>query len=202
VKLGWKNLLKIGGRFGFNDDFLFSDIKIKPSSIPINYRTSKQELAWTAVGQGKLLVTPLHMAMVAAAVANEGIMMEPKLLYKVIGRNGNVQKQLEPNVYRNALSPENAQALKHMMEKVVSEGTGKQARSDRIVIAGKTGTAEQGLRDASNINLAWFIGFAPSEAPRLAIAVLLEDVGEGETGGTQAAPLAKRIIEKAVELGY
>jgi len=202
TEIGWKDLLQTGKKFGFNDDFLFSDIRVKQSNLPINYRTSKQEMAWTAVGQGKVLVTPLHMAMIAAAIANDGVMMEPKLLYSVVGRNGNVQKQLEPKVYGKVLDKENAEILKSMMAKVVLEGTGKQARSNRITIAGKTGTAEQGSKDQQNKNLAWFVGFAPSDTPRLAIAVLLEHVGQGETGGTQAAPLARKVFEKAVELGY
>lgn len=202
TEIGWKDLLKTGKKFGFNEDFLFSDIRMKMSSLPINYKTSKQELAWTAVGQGKVLVTPLHMAMMAGAIANDGVMMEPKLLYNVVGRNGNIQKQLKPNVYRRVLDKENAEVLKDMMVKVVLEGTGRQAQSKRVTIAGKTGTAEEGSKDQQNKNLAWFVGFAPSDDPTLAIAVLLEDVGQGETGGTQAAPLARKILEKAVELGY
>jgi peptidoglycan glycosyltransferase len=202
IEIGWKDLLKTGKKFGFNDDFLFSDIKVKPSSLPISYKTSKQEMAWTAIGQGRVLVTPLHMAMIAATIANDGVMMEPKLLYSVVGRNGNIQKQLKPDVYRKVLDKENAEVLKNMMVKVVLEGTGKQAQSNRITIAGKTGTAEEGSKDQPNKNLAWFVGFAPVDNPTLAIAVLLEDVGQGETGGTQAAPLARKVLEKAVELGY
>ncbi len=202
TEIGWKNLLIMGKKFGFNEDFLFSDIRMKMSSLPITYKTRKQEMAWTAVGQGKVLVTPLHMAMIAATIANDGVMMEPKLLYSVVGRNDNIQKQLKPNVYRKVLDKENAETLKNMMAKVVLEGTGKQAQSKGVTIAGKTGTAEEGSKDQPNKNLAWFVGFAPSDDPTLAIAVLLEDVGQGETGGTQAAPLAKKVIEKAVELGY
>lgn len=202
VEIGWKSLLKMGKKFGFNEDFLFSDIRMKMSSLPITYKTSKPEMAWTAIGQGKVLVTPLHMAMIAATIANDGVMMEPKLLYKVVGRNGDTQKQLKASVYRKVLNEESARILKDMMIKVVQEGTGKQAQSGVITVAGKTGTAEEGTKDQQNRNLAWFVGFASVDNPTLAIAVLVEDVGEGETGGTQAAPLAKKVIEKAVELGY
>ena len=202
VEIGWKKLLNTGKGFGFNDDFLFSDIKVTPSSLPINYRVSEQELAWSAIGQGKVLVTPLHMAMLAASIGNDGIMMEPKLVYKVIGRNGNIQKQLQPDVYKTAMSYENANILKEMMEAVVLEGTGKNARSGKVGIAGKTGTAEKGSSGSDSSNLAWFVGFAPADDPTLAIAVLIEDVGQGHTGGSEAAPLARKAIEKAVELGY
>ncbi len=197
VELGWKKLLNTGKRFGFNDDFLFEDIKVTPSSLPINYRVQDQELAWSAVGQGKVLVTPLHMAMLAASIGNDGIMMEPKLVYRVIGRNNNIQKQLQPKVYKTVMSHEDAQILQQMMETVVSQGTGKNAQSKKVKIAGKTGTAETGTS-----NLAWFIGFAPADDPTLAIAVLIEDLGKGETGGSEAAPIARKIIEKAVDLGY
>lgn len=202
VEIGWKNLLKTGKKFGFNEDFLFSDIRMKPSSLPLSYKTSNREMAWTAIGQGRVLVTPLHMAMMAATIANNGVMMEPKLLYRVVGRNGSIQKQMEPDVYKKVLEKEDAETLKNMMVKVVLEGTGRQAQSDKITIAGKTGTAEEGSAGQPNKNLAWFVGFAPVDNPTLAIAVLLEDVGQGETGGTQAAPLARKVLEKAIELGY
>jgi|LFRM01.1.fsa_nt_gb peptidoglycan glycosyltransferase len=202
VEIGWKKLLATGKRFGFNDDFLFDDIKVTPSSLPLNYRVDDLELAWSAIGQGKVLVTPLHMAMLAASIGNDGIMMEPKLVYQVIGRNKNVQKQLQPEVYKKAISHENASILKKMMETVVLEGTGRNAQSKKVRIAGKTGTAERGSVNSDNSNLAWFIGFAPAADPTLAIAVLIEDVGQGKTGGSEAAPLARKVIEKAVELGY
>ena len=124
-------------------------------------------------------------------------MMEPKLVYRVIGRNNNIQKQLQPKVYKTVMSHEDAQILQQMMETVVSQGTGKNAQSKKVKIAGKTGTAETGTS-----NLAWFIGFAPADDPTLAIAVLIEDLGKGETGGSEAAPIARKIIEKAVDLGY
>lgn len=202
IEIGWRALLKTGEKFGFNEDFLFSDVRMKMSSLPINYKTSRRELAWTSVGQARVLVTPLHMAMMAAAIANDGVMMEPKLLYRVVGRNGDIQKELKPSIYKKVLDEEKARILKEMMAGVVREGTGKQARSSAIAIAGKTGTAEEGAKEQQNRNLAWFVGFASVDDPRLAIAVLLEDVGEGETGGTRSAPLAKKVLEKAVELGY
>jgi peptidoglycan glycosyltransferase len=202
TEIGWKRVLKTARDFGFNDDFLFSDIKVNASNLPLTYKTKGKELAWTAIGQGKVLVTPLHAAMIAASIANDGIMMEPKLMYKVVGRNGRIQKQIESNIYRKSTTIENAELLKSMMEASVSQGTGREAKSKIVTIAGKTGTAEVGSSQTEKKNHAWFIGFAPTDNPTLAVAVLLEDVGEGKTGGSQAAPVARKVIEKAIELGY
>ena len=149
-------------------------------------------------GKGSCYSSSSHAA---ASIGNDGIMMEPKLVYKVIGRNGNIQKQLQPDVYKTAMSYENANILKEMMEAVVLEGTGKNARSGKVGIAGKTGTAEKGSSGSDSSNLAWFVGFAPADDPTLAIAVLIEDVGQGHTGG-RSCTAGRKAIEKAVELGY
>lgn len=197
--LGWKKMLKIGEKFGFNYDFLFSDIRLLPSQLPLNSRIGKEELVWDALGQGKVLVTPLHMAMVAATIANNGVMMEPKLLYKVVGRNEHIQKSLKPRAFKSVLSAENARLIQAMMELTVTEGTGKNASIKGMKIAGKTGTAEiKGTKESKINPHAWFIGFT-SDNPTLAIAVIVEN---GGTGGAVAAPLAKKIIQKSREMGY
>lgn len=199
-EVGWKGLLEKSEKFGFNKNFLFSDIMIYDSKLNIDKNTSAAELGWTAIGQGKTLVTPFHMAMVASAVANDGVMMEPKLLKSVIGRRGSVQKEMEPKVYSNVMTEEVARTLKEMMIRVVNEGTGRGASVEGLTIGGKTGTAEVKSTKESEISPhAWFIGFAPAEDPTLAIAVLVENSG---TGGRVAAPIAGKILRRARELGY
>jgi len=202
VDLGRNNLVKTAESFGFNQDFLFKDIKVAASRIPLKSSASSGKLGWTAIGQGDVLVTPMHMAMIGAAIANDGIMMEPKLLKQVIGRNDKIIKDFEPKQCRRVTSIENAKIIQNMLKGVVEEGTGKTAKIAGVSIAGKTGTAEKQGENGEWKNNAWFIGFAPVEEPRLSIAIVLENLPEGQTGGTAAAPLAAKILKKAIELGY
>lgn len=199
-EIGWKKLLSAGEKFGFNKNFLFGDIKINDSKLNINKSISDIDLAWTSVGQGTTLVTPMHMAMMVSAIANDGIMMEPKLLYNVIGRRGSVQRELEPKQYLKTMEPEDAKYMQGIMEGVVKEGTGRGAGVGGISIGGKTGTAEvKSTKDSTISPHAWFVGFAPIENPSLAIAVIVENSG---TGGKVAAPMAGQILKRAQELGY
>jgi len=142
-----------------------------------------------AFGQDKLLVTPLQMAMVAATVANGGVLMRPHLVDKVIRRDGTVEK-ITPQEIGRAIKPETAAELTQMMEAVVSGGTGTAAQIAGVRVAGKTGTAENGL---GRPNTTWFVAFAPADAPRVAVAVVLEN--QSGTGGTTAAPIAREIMQ-------
>lgn len=193
--VGWKQLKKTGEAFGFNEDFLFSDIRTSKSQLPISRRTSLEELAWSSVGQGKVSVTPLHMAMLASTIANGGIMQEPRLIYGIERRTGRTELQRSSKL-ATPISAEIAETLGKMMIDVVENGTGSKAKSKAMLVAGKTGTAEV----ASDQNPhAWFIGFAPADKPTLAIAVILENAG---TGSGNAAPLAGKILREANKLGY
>lgn len=194
-EMGWKELKRTAEAFGFNKDFVFSDIKTTKSRLPVSRQTDAEELAWSGVGQGKILVSPLHMAMIASTIANGGIMTEPRLIYGIESRSGRIRLQ-NSNELASPISTETAQALTNMMIDVVENGTGKKARITGLLIAGKTGTAEVGPEDNPH---AWFIGFAPAEEPTLAIAVILENAG---TGGNKAAPLAGKILREAVKSGY
>ena len=193
--MGWKQFLQTAEGFGFNKDFLFSDIRTAKSQLPINRRTDDEELLWSAVGQGKVLVTPLHMAMLASSIANGGPMPEPRLVYGIETRNRRIRLS-NNNLLSTPISIETANALKNMMINVVEHGTGTKARSTGMLTAGKTGTAEVGEGKKPH---AWFIGFAPAENPSLAIALVLEN---GGSGGSQAAPLAGKILREAAKLGY
>jgi len=136
----------------------------------------------------------LHMAMVAAAVANDGVAVTPYLVQRVFDADGVTVEEAEPTPIGRAMASETAAQLRELMTQVVIEGTGRRAAVPGIQVAGKTGTAT-GARGFSN---AWFIGFAPAEAPRIAFAVLVEGnelTGEDATGGTLAAPIAARIVE-------
>jgi peptidoglycan glycosyltransferase len=145
-----------------------------------------------AIGQDKLNVTPLQMAMVVAAVANGGELMEPRLWSKVIDTDGREDK-LDPERMSRVMSEDTAETLTGMMEDVVNEGTGGAAALAEVQVAGKTGTAEITL---DGVNQAWFIGFAPAEDPKVAVAVLVANGGEGST---VAAPIGGRVLAKAHE---
>ncbi|MDI3281407.1 MAG: penicillin-binding protein 2, partial [Bacillota bacterium] len=148
--------------------------------------------AQLAIGQGELLVTPLGMALVAAAIANEGKIMAPYLIQRSEDERGRVVWTRRPRLWRRALSPEVAREIGRMMEAVVEHGTGRPGRLRGVEVAGKTGTAE----NLSGKPHAWFIGFAPASAPRVAVGVVVEG---GGGGGAVAAPLAASVLAAALE---
>ena len=157
-----------------------------------------EDTARLAIGQERLAVTPLQMAMVAGAVANEGMAMAPRLMTRIVDRGGSVVQRGEPEELGQVISPTNAAELAAMMEDVVREGTGTRAALSGVgvTVAGKTGTAES---DDPDRNQAWFIGFAPAEDPSVAVAVVIEDTPS--TGGEAAAPVAAAVMEAAIEAG-
>jgi penicillin-binding protein A len=146
------------------------------------------DIGRVAIGQERLLVTPLQMAMVASAISNDGKLMRPRLVQEVRDADGRTVKRVKPSEEATVMKPETARALASMMSQVVKEGTGTAAALSGIDVAGKTGTAEVG-----GTNQAWFIGFAPVGNPRVAVAVTVERTS-GQ-GGTIAAPIAKQVME-------
>jgi len=143
-----------------------------------------------AFGQERLLVTPLQMAMVAAGIANGGIVMRPSLVDRIVAPDGTIIEETAREELRRAVSAETAAELAAMMTKVVASGTGTAAQIPGVPVAGKTGTAETGRRGEND---TWFIAFAPADAPRVAVAVALQN--QSGTGGGTAAPIAKAIME-------
>jgi peptidoglycan glycosyltransferase len=143
-----------------------------------------------AFGQERLLVTPLQMAMVAATVANGGVLMRPHLVDEVRTKDGKIVTKMAPHRENRAISTQTAQELTQMMEAVVTGGTGTAAQIPGIRVAGKTGTAEIGIRGRYD---AWFIAFAPADNPRVAVAVAIEN--STGFGGSVAAPIAKSLME-------
>jgi peptidoglycan glycosyltransferase len=143
-----------------------------------------------AFGQERLLVTPVQMAMVAATVANGGVLMQPHLVDKVVAPNGSVVVRTQPEKVRRVISRLTAQELTQMMESVVTGGTATNVQIPGVRLAGKTGTAETGLNGKYD---TWFIAFAPANAPKVAVAVALEN--QTGFGATTAGPIAKALIE-------
>ena len=150
------------------------------------------DIGRAAIGQDVLLASPLQMAMVASAVANGGRLMRPVMATRAIDADGRTTLENEPSELERVMKPETAAAVTQMMTRVVQEGSGTAAALAGIDVAGKTGTAERDV--ARNITQPWFIGFAPADNPRVAVAVTIEKT-PGGFGGTVAAPIAKAVME-------
>ncbi len=156
------------------------------------------DLARVAIGQERLQATPLQMAMVAAAVANGGKLMKPQIWNRVVDPDGRVVKRLDPSVYGEPISAKTAEELTTAMEGVVREGTGTNAAlTSGVPVAGKTGTAETPYNEScgggTEENQAWFMGFAPANEPKIAIAVSVECTPE--FGNDVAAPIFRDVAE-------
>jgi len=147
-----------------------------------------------AFGQAELEVTPMQMAMVAATVANGGIVMRPHVVERVINPKGSTVTRTKREALGRAMSAANAAILARMMEAVVAGGTGTASQIPGIRVAGKTGTAETGIEGR---NMTAFLCFAPVERPRVAIAVMLEN--QTGVGGTTAAPIAKQVLQALLQ---
>lgn len=191
LKLGPTKLENNFNRFGFNKmietkDFPEADIK-----LPDFKQLNDGDLAQLGIGQGDLLVTPLRMAMLASVFANHGTIMEPHILNEIHTANGGIIKKYKIKKWLEVTSHENAKIIAEYMKNVVANGTGTRAQISSINVAGKTGTAE----NAQGKPHAWFIGFAPVENPKIVIAVIVEN---GGSGGSVAAPIAKKVIAKAL----
>ena len=187
--IGDSALRKTAENFGFNDNFLFRDLVVENSRYPTTNRNSF-EIAWSGVGQSQVAATPLHMCMISAAIANDGVMMEPRLLSRVQSPSGTVRTRTASRVYRTACSKETAQIIDGYMKDVVKSGTGTRARVDGLTIAGKTGSAE-GSSNGMDVTHAWFTGYIDDDRYPYAVSVLVE---EGGTGGSVAAPVAQKIF--------
>ncbi len=152
------------------------------------------DIGRVAIGQERLQVTPLQMAMVAAAVANDGELMAPRLGDAIVAADGRVKDRLGPVSASRVMSPESADALAAMMQRVVDEGTGTNAQIGGVAVAGKTGTAEV---QGGAANTASFLGFAPVEEPEVAVFATIEETQS--FGGDVAAPIARDVMQAVLD---
>ena len=199
-RVGRETLVEYMKRYGFYADpkLDYPDTQKIPSGI-INgdgdYVTDGFDVGRVAIGQGglegEIRAGPLQMAEVAAAVANGGRLMKPRLTDRIVQKDGRVKEKIQPDLQAVVMKPETSEQLTAMMSRVVEEGTGTAAALSGITVAGKTGTAEVGAN--REFTQPWFICFAPVEDPRMAVAVTVERTS-GQ-GGTVAAPIAKSVLE-------
>ncbi len=187
--------LKLGGFYELCETFFFNKaLPITMASNPSSFTLQKgisgvEEAMQTAIGQGFTLITPLHNAMLAATVANAGVMMKPYVVDRVENAEGGTVKQYSSQKIAKPMTEMEADYIGEMMRLVVTEGTGKKLKGLEVEVAGKTGSADHGEGEPAH---AWFVGYAPYENPEIAVSVIVESVG---TGSDYAVPIAKKVIE-------
>ncbi|WP_084962673.1 peptidoglycan D,D-transpeptidase FtsI family protein [Thermoactinospora rubra] len=193
LDLGYDKMLEQSQKFGIRQR-IGIPMSVAPSDI--GPQEDPAAIAMTAIGQRSTQMTPLQMAMIAAGVVNDGKVMKPYLVNKVTDAKGDEIDAADPQELSEAMSADNARKLRDMMVSVVNNGTAKNAQIPGVAVGGKTGTAETAKGQPPH---AWFIGFAPAENPKIAVAVLVESgaasVGAEATGGGVAAPIAKVVME-------
>ena len=195
--LGYEMLGDTAQRMGFNFNFLFDDLIVYNSSYPID-NLSADDLAWSSIGQGRVLATPMHMALIASAIANDGMMLEPRLLKEITTPQGTSRALPKADEPVRMVSSAVAKRLETEMIRVVKSGTGTRAAlGNGYVVAGKTGSAEAS-NDKNVESHAWFVGYITNDNAPYAISVLVEN---GGSGGGVAAPLARKTLQKAINLG-
>ncbi|WP_454042218.1 peptidoglycan D,D-transpeptidase FtsI family protein [Cellulosimicrobium sp. Marseille-Q8652] len=196
VTLGQDVLRDQSEEFGFDDDSLTVPMDVTASHFPTEDETTASNIADAAIGQGSVRATPLQIAMISSAIANDGVQMAPYSVETIRNPDLEVVQQSEPRRLRTSVSPTTADQLTQMMLGVVQNGSGTAAQIPGVQVAGKTGTAETGVPDAAPH--AWFTGFAPADDPQVAVAVLVENggsLGSEATGGALAAPIARAVME-------
>jgi penicillin-binding protein A len=179
-------------------------IDLSPGAVPSvgpaagSFQSNQPQFALAGIGQGAVAVTPLQMALVADGIANGGVIMQPHVASEIRDANDKLIRRVDPTPWMTATTPQVAQAVTQMMIQVVNSGTGTAAQIPGVTVAGKTGTAQTVPGQPPH---AWFVAFAPAEAPRFAVAVIVEHGGNANqeaTGGRVAAPIAAQMLKLAL----
>lgn len=194
LNLGADGFYRTVKAFGLDQDPAL-ELPVRPGTFAPPAKMIPTQLASSAIGQGEVLVSPLHMALAAAAIANKGVIMRPYLVETVKDSLGEIVQKTSPRTWLNATTADIAGAVRDGMVDAVKYGTAGAAAVSGMQVAGKTGSAE----NAQGQTHAWFIGFAPADQPRLAVAVIVEN---GGMGGSVAAPIGGRLLAAAAGRGY
>ncbi len=189
--LGADYVSEIAHRFGVGEDISF-DLDIEPSRIEYK-RMTNADGALVSIGQGQLLTTPMHMAMICSAIANNGTLMRPYIVDNIT-KNNIMIKDTSPKTMGQAITEDCADYVAQRMLEAVKGGTGTRAQISGVAVAGKTGTAE----NEKDKDHSWFVGYAPFEDPQIAVAIILEN--DGRSGGDSAAPIAGSVINKYLSM--
>lgn len=198
MSLGWSVIERKAKEFGWTQQI---DIPLRAAASQLPDDPNEPQTAQSSIGQFDVRSTPLQMAMVTAAIANGGTLMNPYLVKTVRAPDLRVIRDTKPTEFSQPMTPAEARALTKMMVHVVDSGTGRAARIEGVKVAGKTGTAETGTGSPPH---SWFVGFAPADNPTIAVAVLVENggdrgaAGKEATGGIVAAPIAQAIMKASL----
>jgi penicillin-binding protein A len=194
--VGAERLTEMALNFGFGDPYDDFPIPVSGSSVnslpPDQWTTGT--LAQTAFGQGEVQTNSFEMALVAAAIANDGKMVEPRIVREVRSPDGIILDKPTPSISRRALPADTAATLNEMMQQVIIQGGLTEAELEGIKVAGKTGTAESG----NGLPHSWWITFAPADDPKIAMCVMIENGGRADKG---ALPVAARLMRAYLEEG-
>ncbi|RCK68402.1 penicillin-binding protein 2 [Desertihabitans brevis] len=196
TELGADALREQAERFGFGTRHL-PDLNGAASTFPED--PDPAQTALSAIGQFEVAASPLQMAMVAGAIANDGVVMDPYLVSQVRAPNLSTLRETEPRELGRAMSAENAEQLQQMMVNVVEQGTGTNAQISGVEVGGKTGTAQS---DLDRNPYAWFVSAAPVDDPQVAVAVFIEeaDIPRNDiAGGRLAAPIAREVTQAVLQ---
>lgn len=186
-ELGEDTVLEQAQDFGFGEGFEIP-VNVTASQFPTGL--DQAQLAQSAIGQFSVAVTPLQIAMVSAAIANDGVLMKPKLVKAVRAPDLSIIDEPQPEVFRESLSADNANQITDWMVNVVENGSAQSAAVPGVEVAGKTGTAEVPEQGDN----AWFTGFAPADNPEVVVSIVMQDV-DLTTGAQLTSPNGKRLIE-------
>jgi cell division protein FtsI/penicillin-binding protein 2 len=193
-------MVEMAEKFGFNNPEI--DTPVRAASSVYDKNMSRDGNAQSSIGQFNTAATPLQMAMVTAAIANDGRLMKPYMIDKLVSPNLDVIQQNDPEEMSRPISPKNAQLLQQMMENVVENGTGSNAAISGVQVGGKTGTAQHGENNSKN-PYAWFISYAKDDnGSPVAVAVVVEDSNarrDDISGGGLAAPIAKAVMKAVLD---
>lgn len=196
IDLGGNKLIKTAQDFGFETPFSLDGLGVSTGTLPTSSEVnSYRAVANMALGQGQVATSPLHLAMIASTIANDGVMMKPYIVQKISKPAFLIT---QPVPLKRCISTNTASKIKDLMKLCVDEGTGTSAQIYGRNVCGKTGTAE--VDTAARTAHAHFVGFAPYDNPSVAIAVVLENVPDNVTGGKHAAPIARRVLEKYFQI--
>ncbi|MFE9766291.1 peptidoglycan D,D-transpeptidase FtsI family protein [Streptomyces sp. NPDC005808] len=202
VDLGQDKLKAQAEKFGFNDKSQDVPVRAYTSVYPSDMDESSTAL--TGIGQFDVTATPLQMAMVSAAIANDGKLVSPHMVAQTSDSDGNVLKNYDDSTdTKEVVSSSTAQQLQSAMQTVVEDGTGTNAQISGATVGGKTGTAQHGENN-SQTPYAWFTSYAKSDSSdkEVAVAVLVEqsDAARSEVSGNGlAAPVAKAMMQAALK---
>ena len=188
LKIGVDRWFDYAGRWGLGKSVDF-DLPVARDRLPPKADVYPGVLAQLGFGQASLLVTPMRMALVGATIADDGVTPRPYLVRRIAGRDTAIATA--PETLAQPISAETAHEVRDMMIQVVRRGTGTAAQLPGVTVAGKTGTAT----NPHGRSHAWFVAFAPAENPRVAVAIVIENVGYG---GTYAAPVARDVLRVAL----